>query len=56
FLVELKDKCTSEPGNQEFWSEVKSVGRGLSLISNKEAKQNGGTSKVSEGGANNFFN
>ncbi|KAG6894323.1 hypothetical protein C0993_011801 [Termitomyces sp. T159_Od127] len=51
FLVELKDKCTSEPGNQEFWSEVKGVGRGLSLISNKEAKQNGGTSKVSESGA-----
>ncbi|KAG6902972.1 hypothetical protein C0995_008545 [Termitomyces sp. Mi166 len=55
FLVDLKDKCTSEPGNQEFWSEVKSIGRGFSLISNKEAKQNGGTSKVSEGGAINTF-
>ncbi|KAH0590171.1 hypothetical protein H2248_000344 [Termitomyces sp. 'cryptogamus'] len=55
FLVNLKDKCTSEPGNQEFWSEVKGVGRGLSLISNKEAKQNGGTSKVSESGSINFF-
>ncbi|KAG6820237.1 hypothetical protein H0H93_003600 [Arthromyces matolae] len=51
FLVDLKSKCTSEPGNGEFWSEVKSVGRGISLISNKEAKQNGGSSKVSESGA-----
>ncbi|KAG6841529.1 hypothetical protein C0991_009894 [Blastosporella zonata] len=55
FLVDLKDKCTSEPGNQEFWSEIQNVGRALSLISNKEAKQNGGTSKISESGAINFL-
>jgi len=38
----------SQPGNQEFWSQVKGVGRGLSLISDKEAKQHGGTSNISE--------
>ncbi|KAG6831636.1 hypothetical protein H0H92_008713 [Tricholoma furcatifolium] len=56
FLVDLKDKCTSQPGNQEFWEELKGIGRPISLISNKEAKQHGGTSKVSESGAINFFN
>ncbi|KAG6845292.1 hypothetical protein H0H87_011443 [Tephrocybe sp. NHM501043] len=55
FLVDLKDKCNSEPGNEEFWSELKDIGRSISLISNKEAKQHGGSSKVSEGGAINFF-
>ncbi|RDB29054.1 ATP-dependent DNA helicase II subunit 2 [Hypsizygus marmoreus] len=55
FLEELKDKCTSEPGNSEFWSQVKEVGRSLSLISDKEAKKYGGTSDVSEKKANEFI-
>ena len=47
-LQDLKSKCMSQPGNQEFWSQVTSVGRDLSLISDKEAKQHGGTSNISE--------
>ena len=38
----------SQPGNQEFWSQVKGVGRSLSLISDKEAKRYGGSSNIPE--------
>lgn len=49
FLPELKSKClNSTPGNKEFWSEVQTEGRALSLISDKEAKKNGGSSNASE--------
>ncbi|KAF5377271.1 hypothetical protein D9615_006424 [Tricholomella constricta] len=48
FLTDLKDKCTSKPGNQEFWSQVKDAGRALSLISDKEAKKHGGASSITE--------
>ena len=49
FLPRLKEKClNSTPGNEEFWSEVQDAGRALSLISDKEAKTNGGSSDVSE--------
>ncbi|KIK66132.1 hypothetical protein GYMLUDRAFT_158553 [Collybiopsis luxurians FD-317 M1] len=49
FLPKLKNKCLhSTPGNEEFWSEVQSIGRSLSLISDKEAERNGGSSEISE--------
>ncbi|KXN84807.1 ATP-dependent DNA helicase II subunit 2 [Leucoagaricus sp. SymC.cos] len=51
FLPNLKEKCLQSPGNPEFWSEVKALGRYISLISNKEAKQHGGAASVSEGRA-----
>ncbi|KAJ7604911.1 SPOC like C-terminal domain-containing protein [Roridomyces roridus] len=37
FLKELCAKCTTEPGNCQFWDEVQRVGRKLSLISDQEA-------------------
>ncbi|KAJ4485400.1 SPOC domain-like protein [Lentinula aciculospora] len=56
FLPELKKKCTdSSPGNKEFWSEVQNVGRALSLISDKDAKKNGGLSQFSEAQATDFL-
>ncbi|GLB36606.1 putative SPOC domain-like protein [Lyophyllum shimeji] len=55
FLQDLKDKCISTPGNHEFWSQVKQVGRGLSLISDKEARKYGGRSAISESEAAAFF-
>jgi len=48
FIRELRGKCQSKPGNSAFWKEVCEVGRELSLISNKEAKKQGGQSKVTE--------
>jgi len=48
FLQDLRDKCTSEHGNQEFWSQVKDVGRTLSLISKTEAQTYGGTADILE--------
>lgn len=49
FLKDLRDKCaSSEPGNPQFWAEVQKAGRKLSLISDKEAEENGGTSAISE--------
>ena len=38
----------SKPGNPEFWSDVKKVGRNLSLISKEEAKEQGGLSSISD--------
>ena len=48
FLLSLKDKCLSKPGNLEFWSDVKKIGRGLSLISKTEAKKLGGLSRITD--------
>lgn len=48
FLQDLREKCESKPGNTEFWSEVQKIGRGISLISDKEAKKYGGASQYSE--------
>ncbi|TFK76643.1 SPOC domain-like protein [Pluteus cervinus] len=42
FLREVRDK------NTEFWDAVKKNGRGISLISSKEAQATGGTSEVTE--------
>jgi ATP-dependent DNA helicase 2 subunit 2 len=38
----------SKPGNPEFWSDVKKVGRDLSLISKGEAKKQGGLSSIAD--------
>jgi hypothetical protein len=50
FLRDLKGSCLSKKGirNLEFWEGVKGIGRSLSLISNKEARKQGGQSDVSE--------
>ena len=48
FLRDLKTKCSSKPGNPAFWKAVKEVGRDLSLISNQEAKRQGGQSDITE--------
>ncbi|KAF8640795.1 hypothetical protein AX17_000444 [Amanita inopinata Kibby_2008] len=48
FMKDLKRKCLGQPGNAEFWQEVKKAGRRLSLISDTEADEYGGTSPVSE--------
>ncbi|KAJ7451138.1 SPOC domain-like protein [Mycena latifolia] len=56
FLKDLRDKCTSEPGNRQFWAEVQKAGRKMSLISDKEAGEHGGTSAISESKAEKFLN
>jgi hypothetical protein len=48
FLSDLRSQCTAKVGNEEFWSQVKEVGRPLSLISENEARKYGGTSEISE--------
>lgn len=48
FLPDLRERCTADMGNEEFWSQVKEAGRPLSLISEKEASKYGGTSSISE--------
>lgn len=48
FMKDLRDKCTSEPGNRQFWVQVQEAGRSMSLISDKEAEEHGGTSAISE--------
>ena len=48
FLRNLKEKCLSKPGNPEFWSDVKKIGRDLSLISKGEAKKQGGLSSIED--------
>ncbi|KAJ7785660.1 SPOC domain-like protein [Mycena metata] len=56
FLRDLRTKCTaSEPGNRPFWAKVQEVGRPMSLISDREAEEFGGTSEVSEAGAKKFI-
>lgn len=48
FLRDLKEKCLSKPGNPEFWSDVKKVGRHFSLISKGEAKKQGSLSSIAD--------
>jgi hypothetical protein len=48
FMQDLHDKCASEPGNLQFWTQVQKAGRKMSLISDKEAEEHGGTSPISE--------
>ena len=49
FLRGLREACLDgKPGNVDFWSRVKDEGRALSLISDKEAGNLGGTSDVTE--------
>ncbi|KAF9480417.1 SPOC domain-like protein [Pholiota conissans] len=55
FIVDLKQKCLSKAGNLDFWRAVQDFGRGLSLISKQEAKQQGGESDVTENDAGEFI-
>jgi ATP-dependent DNA helicase 2 subunit 2 len=49
FMMVLRDECTEEqPGNPEFWAEVKKEGRSMSLISKPEAANNEGKSAIPE--------
>ncbi|KAG6333279.1 hypothetical protein ID866_5813 [Astraeus odoratus] len=54
-LKGLKEDCLSEMGNKAFWSEVKKLGRDISLISSSEALKVGGVSRVSESAAEAFI-
>ncbi|KAG7450798.1 SPOC domain-like protein [Guyanagaster necrorhizus] len=57
FLMELKKKCNATPGNLEFWGELQNIGRPISLISDEEAREQGGESEnVTESKAKKFFN
>ncbi|KAF7306399.1 Ku domain-containing protein [Mycena indigotica] len=57
FMRDLKKTLTkSSPGNKGFWAEIQKVGRPMSLISDKEAEEHGGSSDVSETGAKKFLN
>ena len=47
----MRSTCLDDPGNKEFWSKVKEVGRSLSLISDTEVKQHGGVSDVADADA-----
>ncbi|KIY64504.1 SPOC domain-like protein, partial [Cylindrobasidium torrendii FP15055 ss-10] len=55
FLVALREKCKGSPGNAKFWSELKAIGRDISLISESEAEKHGGESDYSESKAKKFF-
>ncbi|KAJ7924419.1 SPOC like C-terminal domain-containing protein [Mycena leptocephala] len=55
FMKDLRDKCTSEPGNRQFWVQVQEAGRSMSLISDKEAEEHGGTSAIPESKAEKFL-
>lgn len=55
FLRNLKVECLSRYGNEEFWSQVRTIGRTLSLISEYEAKKHGGISNISEQQAEEFI-
>ncbi|KAJ7151626.1 ku80-like protein [Mycena filopes] len=63
-LEALREVClkTSAPnapplrrGNHTFWTQVQEKGRPMSLISDREAEEFGGTSEVSEAGAKKFI-
>ncbi|KAI0079062.1 SPOC domain-like protein [Panus rudis PR-1116 ss-1] len=55
FLHALKRIClTEKPGNTDFWSRISREGRELSLISTREAEEQGGSSSVSEAEAQKF--
>ncbi|KAI6137070.1 SPOC domain-like protein [Pisolithus sp. B1] len=47
-LKGLKSDCSSETGNKAFWSELKKLGRSISLISTLEAEEVGAISQVPE--------
>ena len=47
-IQELASACTSDPGNPEFWNEVRRMGKALSLIGQSEAKKHGGLSDISD--------
>ncbi|KAI6022554.1 SPOC domain-like protein [Pisolithus marmoratus] len=51
----LKRDCFSETGNKAFWSELKKLGRSISLISSSEAEEIGGISLVTESTAEAFI-
>ncbi|KAF7310439.1 Ku domain-containing protein [Mycena chlorophos] len=52
FMRAFKKKLTKEsPGNKEFWGELQTIGRPMSLISDKEVED----SDVSETGAKKFI-
>ncbi|KAJ8520350.1 hypothetical protein ONZ45_g2822 [Pleurotus djamor] len=55
FIKDLKETCTSTPGNPAFWSEVQQVGRSIGLITKTEAKKHDGESSVSEIAARKFL-
>ncbi|KAJ7071583.1 SPOC domain-like protein [Mycena amicta] len=56
FMPDLKKTLTkSSPGNKEFWAEIQKVGRPMSLISDKEAEEHGGSADISETGAKKFL-
>ncbi|KAJ6569542.1 SPOC like C-terminal domain-containing protein [Mycena capillaripes] len=55
FMKDLREKCASEPGNRQFWAQVQKAGRQMSLISDKEAEEHGGTSSISESKAEKFL-
>ncbi|KAL4064741.1 SPOC like C-terminal domain-containing protein [Scleroderma yunnanense] len=54
-LKGLKADCLAEMGNKAFWSELKKIGRSISLISSSEAEKLGGISHVSESAAKAFI-
>ncbi|KAI6153115.1 SPOC domain-like protein [Pisolithus tinctorius] len=54
-LKGLRNDCSAETGNKAFWSELKKLGRSISLISSSEAEELGGISQVSESAAEAFM-
>jgi ATP-dependent DNA helicase 2 subunit 2 len=48
-LRKLKMECTKEPGNPDFWDEVKK--NKIGLITASEAAKHGGRSKVPDSSA-----
>jgi ATP-dependent DNA helicase 2 subunit 2 len=50
FLYKLKEECTGSGGDKGFWNQVRSVGRELSLITQREAASRG-DSNVTDVGA-----
>ncbi|KAA1468434.1 SPOC domain-like protein [Dentipellis sp. KUC8613] len=54
-LQGLKEACLSDPGNAEFWEEVRKEKQTLGLIGKSEAKKLGGKSGVSDAAAEAFW-
>ncbi|KAI0321008.1 SPOC domain-like protein [Amylostereum chailletii] len=55
FLPELKAACLGDPGNEDFWREVRKEGPAMSLIGHSEAEKQGGSSDVSDKDAEKFL-
>ncbi|KAF8624760.1 hypothetical protein AX15_005654 [Amanita polypyramis BW_CC] len=55
FMEGFKKNCLGKGSNKDFWEEIKKAGRRLSLISDTEASQYGGTSTASEDAAKQFL-